>query len=111
MNERKELSERLAGMSSAKRALLEKRLRGRSRSEKVDVSARRGGGPVPLSFAQQRLWLLDQLEPGKALYNVPVAVRLRGELRVGAMQAALSEVVRRHEVLRTTFATVEGSPV
>jgi amino acid adenylation domain-containing protein/FkbM family methyltransferase len=68
-------------------------------------------GELPLSFAQQRLWFIDQLEPGSAAYNVSVALRLRGALDAEALAWALSEVVRRHEVLRTTFATVDGRPV
>jgi amino acid adenylation domain-containing protein len=67
-------------------------------------------GPLPLSFAQQRLWFLDQLEPGTALYNVPAAVRLRGQLGVEALQRTLTEVVRRHESLRTTFTVEDGEP-
>ncbi|RKG76773.1 amino acid adenylation domain-containing protein, partial [Corallococcus exercitus] len=68
-------------------------------------------GTRRLSFAQQRLWLMDQLEPGSALYNVPVAVRLEGHLRAEVLERALQEVVHRHEALRTTFAQVEGTPV
>jgi amino acid adenylation domain-containing protein len=68
-------------------------------------------GELPLSYAQQRLWFLDQLEPGGAVYNIPAAMRLRGPLDVAALQASLNEVARRHEVLRTTFATVDGQPV
>ncbi|HYO62150.1 MAG TPA: amino acid adenylation domain-containing protein, partial [Pyrinomonadaceae bacterium] len=66
---------------------------------------------LPLSFAQQRLWFLDQLEPGNPFYNMPSALRLSGSLRVGALRRALEEVVRRHEVLRTTFSVMEGEPV
>ncbi len=65
---------------------------------------------MPLSFAQQRLWFLDQLEPGSAAYHVPMAVRVGGALRPAALAAALGEVVRRHEVLRTTFHSVSGRP-
>ncbi len=67
-------------------------------------------GPIPASFAQQRLWFLDQLEPGGASYNIPTAVRLRGDLDSAALGRALNEVVRRHEVLRTTFASEGGVP-
>ncbi|HYY42007.1 MAG TPA: condensation domain-containing protein, partial [Pyrinomonadaceae bacterium] len=66
---------------------------------------------LPLSFAQQRLWLLDQLEPGNPAYNMPVAVRLKGRLSVPTLQRSLAAVVERHEALRTTFITVEGRPV
>src|SRR5580700_662990 len=66
---------------------------------------------LPLSYAQQRLWFLDQLEPGKATYNIPCAVRLSGVLDVGALQESLQEIVRRHEVLRTSFPMKEGNPV
>ena len=69
------------------------------------------GGALPLSPAQRRLWFLDRLEPGSTVYNVPVALRLRGALDVAAMERALGEIVRRHEALRTTFATVDGEPV
>src|SRR5438094_7472486 len=60
-------------------------------------------GEVPLSFAQQRLWFLDQLVPGHPFYNVPVSYRLRGPLHAPALERALGEVVARHEALRTVF--------
>jgi len=59
---------------------------------------------LPLSFAQQRLWFIDQLEEGSAQYNMPFALRLEGELRIDALQRALDTLVARHEVLRTTYA-------
>ncbi|HEX6371118.1 MAG TPA: amino acid adenylation domain-containing protein [Longimicrobium sp.] len=67
--------------------------------------------PLPLSFAQERLWFLDRLEPGSPLYNVPAALRLSGELHAAALERALGEIVRRHEALRTTFAEADGAPV
>ncbi len=67
--------------------------------------------PLPLSFAQLRLWFMDQLEPANAAYNVPSAVRLLGDLNVGALAASLSEVVRRHESLRTTFVSTDAEPL
>src|SRR4029077_4878262 len=58
-------------------------------------------GDLPLSFAQQRLWFIDQLEPGSPLSNIPIALRARGRLDAGVLARVLGEVVRRHEVLRT----------
>jgi amino acid adenylation domain-containing protein len=69
-------------------------------------------GPLPLSFAQQRLWVIDRLQPGSAAYNIPVALRLEGTLDAAALDAAVTEIVRRHEGLRTAFATSgDGAPV
>ena len=65
----------------------------------------------PLSFAQQRLWFLDQLDPGIPLYNVPTFIRLTGRLNLKALEKTFSEIVSRHKVLRTTFSTREGQPV
>ncbi|HET7177530.1 MAG TPA: amino acid adenylation domain-containing protein, partial [Solirubrobacterales bacterium] len=67
--------------------------------------------PLPLSFAQQRLWFLEQLAPGMTAYHMRAAVLLAGPLDVAALEAALGEVVRRHEALRTTFASTAGEPV
>jgi len=66
---------------------------------------------LPLSYAQQRLWFLDQLQPGNPVYNCPIPVRLAGPLDTEALEKALTEIVRRHEVLRTSFPTENGQPV
>ncbi|WP_149402957.1 non-ribosomal peptide synthetase, partial [Dictyobacter arantiisoli] len=66
---------------------------------------------IPLSFAQQRLWFIEQLEPGNSLYNTPAYVRLRGSLDITVLQCSISEIVRRHEVLRTTFVAEDGQAV
>ncbi len=76
----------------------------------ADIEPRARTGDLPLSFAQQRLWFLDQLEPGTTLYNAPEAFRLRGPLDPGALEAALCEIVRRHEALRATFPSRGGVP-
>ncbi|MFF4989279.1 amino acid adenylation domain-containing protein [Streptosporangium saharense] len=68
-------------------------------------------GPAPLSYAQQRLWFLHDFDPDSTEYTVVTALRLRGELDTGALGAALSRIVARHEPLRTTFSTVDGDPV
>ncbi|MEG4425925.1 MULTISPECIES: amino acid adenylation domain-containing protein [unclassified Microcoleus] len=65
----------------------------------------------PTSFAQQRLWFIDQFEPGNPFYNLPAAVLLKGRLNVVVLELSFKEIVRRHEALRTTFATVDGQPV
>jgi acyl transferase domain-containing protein/acyl carrier protein len=66
---------------------------------------------LPLSFAQQRLWFIHQLEPHSSAYNMPMAVRLRGPLSIPALSQSLWEVTRRHEVLRTRLVTKEGRPI
>ncbi len=66
--------------------------------------------PLPLSFAQQRLWLLDRLEPGDTAYNLPTAWRLEGALDPAALEASLRAIVERHEALRTVFVEVDGEP-
>ncbi|HEX3682842.1 MAG TPA: condensation domain-containing protein [Bryobacteraceae bacterium] len=67
--------------------------------------------PLPLSFAQQRLWFLDQLEPGSSAYNMAAAVSFRGRLNAEILARSLTEIVRRHEVLRTSFQVENGNPV
>ncbi|MFD4832121.1 amino acid adenylation domain-containing protein [Streptomyces uncialis] len=65
----------------------------------------------PVSSVQEQIWFLEQLAPDQRAYNLPLGIRLRGQLDVEALQAALTELVRRHESLRTTFGTVEGRPI
>ncbi|HSK80240.1 MAG TPA: non-ribosomal peptide synthase/polyketide synthase [Thermoanaerobaculia bacterium] len=75
------------------------------------VLPRHPGERLLLSFGQERLWILDRLAPGTAVYNMPLAYRLRGTLAAGALAGALSEVVSRHEALRTRFERIDGEPV
>src|SRR5258705_6088490 len=65
----------------------------------------------PASFAQQRLWFLEQLDPGKSVYHLLYAVRFETVLDLSALEQALNEIVRRHESLRTSFITVDGQPM
>ncbi len=82
--------------------------------ELLEMLLQEEGGDLnycPLSFGQQRLWFIDQLEPDNPVYNMPISVRLTGALQLSALQQSLNEVIRRHESLRTSFATVDGQPV
>src|SRR2546426_4264301 len=103
---------RIAALSPEKRAMLEALLQ-RSSAETSTAAAmpesiqrRDHWGPAPLSFAQQRLWFLDQLEPGTPMYNMVRRIRVMGLLDLDALQQALQEVIARHESLRTTFPSV-----
>ncbi|MGW2841544.1 non-ribosomal peptide synthetase/MFS transporter [Streptomyces sp. NPDC001493] len=102
-----------AGLSEAKRALLSRRLRTGLTTAPRPVVPRRNDGEVPpLSFAQERLWFMEQFAPGTAAYNIPVARRLRGPLDHAALERALDMVVARHETLRSRYpATDDGKPV
>jgi len=111
MSESNELAARRAGLSPDKLARLEQWLGGDFAPAGGRIPHRPGAGPAPLSYNQQRLWFIDQLLPNKATYNMPGAVRFHGPLHVAAMERALAEIVRRHEVLRTTFRLVDDEPV
>jgi len=108
-----DLAGRRSNLSHAKRDLLARWLRGQPTAgagAAAPIPRRAAGEPVPLSFAQQRIWFLDQLDPGSPAYNLGGALRLRGELDVRALAAAGGELVRRHEVLRTALVVVDGEP-
>ncbi|WP_393062391.1 amino acid adenylation domain-containing protein [Streptomyces sp. LN549] len=92
-------------------ARLLSRMRRRADADRIVRGAGEADGPLPLSFAQQRLWFLDRLAPGSADYLVPMALRVRGPLNVSALETALSGLVARHEVLRSAFpADDDGTP-
>ncbi|HEY7414174.1 MAG TPA: condensation domain-containing protein, partial [Ktedonobacteraceae bacterium] len=102
-----------APFSSERRKLLDLLLQ----EERIDLARQQtisrsdARGFLPLSFAQERLWFLDQLNPGDIAYNMPVTMHLSGSLDVSALEQSLNELIHRHEALRTTFPTVEGYPV
>ncbi|HEX2252149.1 MAG TPA: condensation domain-containing protein, partial [Thermoanaerobaculia bacterium] len=100
-------------LNPERRRLLELMLeeRRRIRSLRTQVTPRAEDEPLELSFAQQRLWFIQQLQPGVAAYNIPSAVRLEGPLDVAVLDRAIQEIVRRHETLRTRFGFEDGRPV
>ncbi len=75
------------------------------------IEKRGSTGPAPLSFAQERLWFLEQFQPGGATYNIPMAIDLAGDIDIDALSRSLNDLVARHETLRTTFANIAGRPV
>ncbi|MEF7612899.1 amino acid adenylation domain-containing protein [Aquincola sp. MAHUQ-54] len=105
---------RRAGLSTEKQALLQRRLAAaadRAGTAPGAIPRRQGSGPARLSFAQRRLWFLDQLAPGNPYYNIAFALRWRGvAVNTAALRRAVATVVARHEALRTTFVAVHGEP-
>src|SRR5439155_116305 len=92
--------ERIAALAPEKRALFAKLMREQSREENA----------FPISVMQQGIWFLEQLKPHNPAYVIPAAVRISGPLDAGVLRAAVNEIVRRHEPLRTTFRLREGRP-
>src|SRR5436305_13866581 len=102
-------SDKLLQLPAEKLLALAARLKARQETGRIRPRPR-DGRPIPLSYAQERLWFLDQLEPGTAFYNIPGAARLQGRLALAALAASVDDVVRRHESLRTTFGHGGGRP-
>ena len=98
------------GISAQKRELLALLLRkeGIRQVEEDRIPRRPPGAHAPVSFSQQPLWFLDQLDPGSPLYNITNALRLNGPLDRDALRRTLDELARRHEAFRTSFALVDG---
>jgi len=103
-----ELSASDLPLSDTKRALLEQRLRRRSGGRPTGIPRRGPGTEVPLSYAQEGLWFMEQFAPGTAAYTIPLVLRLRGPLDVDRLQSAFDTVVARHEILRTRFPADAG---
>ncbi|HID77880.1 MAG TPA: hypothetical protein EYP56_18020, partial [Planctomycetaceae bacterium] len=106
------LTERASALSPAKRAVLERLLRHRAgRPAMPPLIHRPDVGPVSLSLDQERLWFLDQIEPGNPAYKVAAAIDLEGRLEATLLERCIQEVVRRHAILRTGFRDEGGRPV
>jgi amino acid adenylation domain-containing protein len=113
-----DFSGRLSSLTPEQRALFESRLRKRAAARPKQAVARASSIPKRkrrnhclLSFDQERIWIIDRMEPGNPAYNIYTASRLLGPLDLPAMERAVNEIVKRHEILRTTFTTVAGEPV
>ncbi|RIK37178.1 MAG: hypothetical protein DCC55_25095, partial [Chloroflexi bacterium] len=106
------IAERIEQLPPEKRVLLQKLLKGADITDpgRPIVPRRRAETPLPLSFAQQRLWFLSQLEPDSPFYNVNFALHIKAPLNVAALERSINEIVRRHEALRTTFTLVHEQP-
>ncbi|HEX7334406.1 MAG TPA: amino acid adenylation domain-containing protein [Pyrinomonadaceae bacterium] len=109
-----DVSNRIASLTPQERAALvmQRKRKAQAARKVVDHAiTRRNRSEAPLSFAQQRLWFLQQLDPGSAAYHLLVFYRLKGQLDVAAWEQSLNEIVRRHEVLRTVFRESNSEPV
>ncbi|HEV8168368.1 MAG TPA: condensation domain-containing protein, partial [Pyrinomonadaceae bacterium] len=110
-----DVSSRVASLSPEERAALVMQLKRKSRRAEAAVDhairPRANRREAPLSFAQQRLWFLYQLDPDSAAYNLPVYYRLGGQLNITALERSLNEIVHRHEILRTVFTERGDTPV
>ena len=105
------LSKRASNLSPEQISLLVERFKNKTQGVRAPSIPRRPEmAHVPLSFAQQRLWFIEQLDPSSSAYVVPLAFRSKGYLDAGALERAVGEIIRRHEILRTTFKVVDGQP-
>src|SRR3954451_22072281 len=107
------LGRRYSDLSPEKRALLERMLLANgSRASRIpSIPKRTDPAHAPLSYAQQRMWFLEQLSAGTAAHNVDFAIRVKVAYNVSALERALNEIVRRHEALRTTFRPSNGDAI
>ncbi|MCK5574127.1 MAG: non-ribosomal peptide synthetase, partial [Bacteroidetes bacterium] len=108
-----DISKQIADLSPEKRKLLEILLKdeGVNLARSVIVPQKRDTNSFPLSFAQQRLWFIDQLEPGSGQYNIPVGFRMVGSLDVRGLEEVIHRIVQRHESLRTVFSSRDDEPI
>ena len=108
-----DLRKRIAALPPEKRALFERQLQEKGlqlAQSKSTICKRKNLNELPLSFAQQRLWFLHQLEPNTTAYNIAIAWRFTGNLHIALLECCLNTIVERHEILRTAFVAVDGQP-
>jgi amino acid adenylation domain-containing protein len=111
MTDRPDNLRRIARLSPQQRARLEQRLAERGRpGTQQSIPARPAGLAAPLSYSQERLWFLAQLEPESFVFNRPFSFRIQGRLNLGALRQAIVAIVERHEVLRTVYSSDDGQP-
>jgi amino acid adenylation domain-containing protein len=109
-------SKEFDSLSEKKKIILERLLREKKEEKEKQttdigtIQRRKQEGPVPLSFAQQRMWFLEQLEPGSHAYNIPSAMRITGKLDIPALEQGLNTIIKRHESMRTIFEEADGIP-
>jgi len=103
------MDKHLSNLSPAKKALLEKLKAGKFQAD--TIPKRQISHNIPLSFSQQRLWFIDQLYHGSSFYNIPIAFHIKGHLNIIALRQSLNEILKRHEIWRTTFKLINGEPV
>src|ERR1043166_1745121 len=113
----KDISERISALTPEQRALFDARLKQKglraqaTAGQTIPGRHERDSVSCPASIDQERLWFIDQLQPGNTAYNIFNASRIRGSLNVPIMERVINELIRRHEVLRTTLKSVDGLPV
>jgi len=108
-----DINNRIAKLSPTKRKLLEQRLQQKVKeaNRQLTIPPRENPHSAPLSYAQERMWILDKLEPANPAYNRPLNIRLTGSLNVVALEKSINELVRRHEIFRTSFSIIDGQPI
>ncbi|MCW5314092.1 amino acid adenylation domain-containing protein [Nostoc sp. KVJ3] len=104
-----DILKRLESLSPEKRELVLQKLKKQQQSPLLTPVSRKQ--PLPLSFAQQRLWFIDQLEDGNCVYNVPFFLQINGCLQIAALEEAITAIIQRHEILRSSFSVIDGSPI
>ncbi|MEL7038648.1 MAG: amino acid adenylation domain-containing protein [Cyanobacteria bacterium J06592_8] len=105
-----ELTKRIASLSPEQRQLFEQKLKSKKhQSSSLKIRKREKDDDLPLSYAQQRLWFIHQLEPETSAYNIPIAWQISGNLNIAILEQSFNEIIRRHESLRTTFPSLSSS--